>query len=69
MASNIDKVLVNHQFLQLCPYLTTITIPTLLSDHTLILISFKEKKRQDKNVPFSYINARHTLEGYDQCVI
>lgn len=42
--------------MQICPDLTSIALPTNISDHTLILIRFKEGNKQDKNAPSIYIN-------------
>lgn len=48
MAGNMDKVLVNQECLQIFPNLTTIALPTVLSDYTSFLITFKDNKPKIK---------------------
>lgn len=64
MATNIDKVLVNQELLFTCPDLLTIASPSSLSDHTMILIQFKNTTKLEKNAPFRYVNTWNTIRGY-----
>lgn len=51
MASNIDKVLVNQDFMRLLPIVSPIALPTTLSDHTPIYFHFQ--KLNIKRIYFS----------------
>lgn len=68
MESNIDKVLVNKEFPQKFPNLTTVALPTILSNHTPIVIIFEDSKPRHKNIPFRYIGTWGNTEGYLQCL-
>lgn len=68
IASNIDKVLINPEFLTTCPTLSAFAMPTMLSDHTPIIITFNHSAKKAKNYPFRYVNFWHHKPGYDICV-
>lgn len=69
IAMNIDKMLVNYDFMCMFPQFITIVLPTAISNHTPILISFSTKNKVRKGVPFRYVNNWCYLQGYNHCFL
>lgn len=69
VANNIDKVLVNYDFIMAFPNFKTVALPSAFSDHTPILLTFNNHIKQQKERPFRYMNNWCFLPGYLQCII
>lgn len=69
IATNIDKVLINYEFLSMFPHFSTIALPTCISDHTpIILTCYILQHQRPKSAPFRYANNWCYSRGYDHCI-
>lgn len=67
MATNIDKVLVNHDFLDKFLDITITTLLTNIGDHTLVFITFKQGQTSNTTT-FLISKQLFALNGYQCCV-
>lgn len=51
------------------PNFRTVALPSAFSDHTPILLTFNKQTKQQKGLPFRYVNNWCFFPGYLQCIL